>query len=136
MFNREERYEVTVRYYDNGAVEAVFWKQNGVGHRIGGPASAWFDREGRVVQESWMANGKFHRPYQDGPAFAQIDPVTGVMVTETYYCAGQMHRIGGAASINRRRRSGEISSAYFFVEGRQYWPSSADRRRMLGLSPK
>lgn len=135
MSNREEHYEVTIRYHDNGVVEAIFWKQNGVGHRLDGPATTWFDSQGRLVQESWVVNGKFHRPYQDGPAYTQIDPATGIVLTETYYWEGKMHRIGGPAVINRRRHTGEISTAYFVVNGVQYWPSRANRRRMLGRAP-
>lgn len=113
----EEHYEVTVRHFENGAVEAVSWTQNGKLHRIGGPTTSLYDTKGQLIMESWGKNGEFHRAPEDGPAFYQIDSKTRVVVYEAYFWEGKPHRIGGPAKISRSRNTGAVTVERFYENG-------------------
>ena len=72
--------EYTVRVYDN----KTEWYQNGLKHRIDGPAVEWADGT-----NEWWLNGRRHRT--DGPAVELADG------SKFWYLNGELHRTNGPA---------------------------------------
>jgi len=72
--------EYTVKVCENHTV----WFQNGLLHRIDGPAIIWFNGD-----KEWCQNGKLHR--MDGPAVEYADG------TKKWYKNGKRHRTDGPA---------------------------------------
>lgn len=70
--------------------EAEVWYENGVIHRVGGPARI---TKGTIHSECWMQNGEYHRT--DGPAHTRPG-------LEIWFLNGKHHRIGKPAIIKNK----------------------------------
>ena len=128
------------------------WFENGIFHRIGGPARIERNQEGVVVFEEWYENGNLHRV--GGPAIISLNnnnvreewiehgifhraggPAVierneeGVVVLEEWYENGNLHRIGGPARIERNE-DGDVIDEYFLYG---HWIDKPDYIRRLNI---
>lgn len=72
---------------DLGIYEVAMWKENGIYHRIDGPAV--IVNNSSYQMEKWWLRGKCHR--KGGPAVTVKDPDFGTYVEE-WHLNGQLHR--------------------------------------------
>lgn len=82
--------------YKNDVICYKVYYQNGVTHRLDGPASISCDKEDNIFSEEYVIEGKLHR--EDGPAFLYYDKANGVY-SEEYYMYDTLHRDDGPAVI-------------------------------------
>jgi len=121
--NRTNEYRVVEKHDDQGRLLERTWKSNNSDgpHRKNGPAFERYDPEtGNVTAFVWVdqTQGGRHRENLQ-PAAVQIDPETGVVVTEEY-CMWNMHHRedGGATKTLRNRSNGIIVAQEFHIDGR------------------
>lgn len=83
-------------YFDNGRLEE--WHMNGVRYRpYGKPSMITYDRDDRIIQRIWFADGKMHR--LNGPSYINYYN-NGNKRQEIWYQDGEQHRLDDPASIN------------------------------------
>ena len=58
--HRENDLPAFIRYYRNGNSKQKIWYQNGKRHRIGGPATIWYNEDGSCFIECWYLNGNMY----------------------------------------------------------------------------
>lgn len=108
---------------DTGIVVAEHWLLGGKGQSPPNdrPSTVLFDDEGRKKTLLWKASGELHR--ENGPAWIEFDPATGVRVQEQYFEHGQCHRPGRQpAHIQRDPHSGEITKVRYFERNvEKFW---------------
>jgi hypothetical protein len=119
MVSQEQKYEVTVLYYEDGSVRSMRWEQGGVLSRLCGPAIQLFGRDGRMLRQDWYLNGKSNRHYQEGPAVVILDPTSGTVRHAAYLSEGAFHREGGPA-IQWFDKDGRCTQASWHLNGKEH----------------
>lgn len=117
-------FEVKIRRNANtGHVSAEHWLLDGKGESPPGdrPSTVLFDEQGRVRTLIWKHLGETHR--NDGPAWIDVDPDSGVHLLEQFFRNGQCHRDARMpARISRSTETGEITQLRYFEHGEEkFW---------------
>lgn len=99
------------------------WFNNGVRHRIGGPAMIDCEADGTVTGEWWIVNGKMHR--EDGPSVIVLhEDGTSVQV---WHLHDKLHRLDGPAVTN------SDGSFEWWIDGQEI-QSNEEFRILAGVS--
>jgi len=53
--------ECVKKHYENGKVESERYLEEGVPHRVDGPAIVYYSEDGKVDTEYWYCQGRLHR---------------------------------------------------------------------------
>ena len=105
-------YDVEVFEQEGHIIET--WSQNGVHHRIGGPAVTYYDKDtGKAVIQVYKQNGLVHR--DNGPAHIQIHPTNDIVFIEEYYQQGELHRVGAPARIRNSIHDGDRMNSEYYL---------------------
>lgn len=64
----------------------------------------------------------------DGAGIVEIDPLSGICVSEFYVVGGERHRTDGPAVIYRNRTTGIVEQAEWWRLGRPYTPTDEEVR--------
>lgn len=105
-------------YYTNGQLQLEMYYENGIKHRVGGPAIIWYhenstkDEVGQISNILYYRYGMIHRV--DGPAKIEYDE-DGILEKEIYYQNDKKHRIGGPAEIEYYGNSNENNKIYYEI---------------------
>lgn len=129
-----------ISFYENGDISLQEWYENGLLHRLDGPASVYTDVDNNTV-ELWMVNGRRHRVggpaviinkknyYSeewfehgiihrlDGPAYTCVQ--NGVTEIEQYFKNGAYHRVNGPANTvyySRKKPTGDVHRTLWIQE--------------------
>ena len=79
---------------------------------------------GTIVVEDYALNGKAGR-LNSGPSFIKRDAKTGIIVQESWYKDGLLHREDGPARTTRDRTTGNVLFEEWFLMGEPTVPKAA-----------
>ncbi len=108
--SESQEYEVTITHHPEKTITE--WRQNGLLHRLDGPALEIVYKDKITTIMEWHQSGKTHRV--DGPARIRL----GKGAFEEWYLFGKLHREDGPADV----------SGNWFIHGEQYSKEAFEAR--------
>src|ERR1043165_1491832 len=106
----------------NGGLLREEYYQDGLTHRVGGPATICYDgtlNKG-VVEECYQQDGEYHRDPSEGPAYRRWHDSNKRLMRESYYWKGKRHRDSatGPAEMHWHPTSGRLYRTEYYMHGR------------------